>query len=112
MSDLISRDELIKELEAHCNNVSGDVDSVIGQTYRMAYQHAIEVVKIYPPAYDVEKVVAELECRENFYHNCALGEVLENGHTLDAEGFLSKKNAYSDAIDIVKRGGVSNEYDA
>lgn len=98
MSDLINRDELIKELEAHCNNVSGDVDSVIGQTYRMAYQHAIEVVKIYPPAYDFDNIVAELEEEKK--------KSLKLWQQYKLKDDIGKMFGFKEAIDIVKRGGV------
>lgn len=51
----------------------------------------------------IEKLIGRLEEREKYYHECALDEIMENGHTLDAEGFLGKEDAYGDAISIVNQ---------
>ena len=51
----------------------------------------------------VKKLIGRLEGRKKYYHKCALNEVMENGHTLDAEGFLGKEDAYNDTISIVNQ---------
>lgn len=45
----------------------------------------------------IEKLIGRLQGREQYYHECALDEIMQNGHTLDAEGFLGKEDAYGDA---------------
>jgi len=66
MADLIDRDELIKTLEAHCNAIAKDESKILQQTYRMAYRHAIEVIKIYPRAYDMDNVEAKIKRHSYF----------------------------------------------
>ena len=46
----------------------------------------------------IDKLIERLEGREKYYHECALDEIMENGHTLDAEGFLGKEDAYADGF--------------
>lgn len=55
-----------------------------------------------------EKLIGRLEGREKYYHECALDEIMTNGHTLDAEGFLGKEDAYGDAISIINQ--LAEEY--
>ena len=77
MSDLISRSKLLKEIEVW----GGCVEAL----------H--EYISIMPTAYDVEKVVAELESLSN----------------AEADYYYATSNDVIDrenAIDIVKRGGV------
>lgn len=60
-----------------------------------------EIINEMPTAYDVEKVVAELESAENYYYD----------DTLDAEcNLVMFKSIRQDvAIDIVKKGGVKKK---
>ena len=51
----------------------------------------------------IEKLIGRLQGREQYYHECALDEIMQNGHTLDAEGFLGKEDAYGDAISITNK---------
>ena len=60
MSDLISRSAVIKALE-ECN-----LDKQLFE------KDVFEKINAIPIAYDVEKVVAELEEMANHYHKCCL----------------------------------------
>lgn len=56
----------------------------------------------------IEKLIGRLKGREKYYHECALDEIMKNGHTLDAEGFLGKEDAYGDVLSIVNQ--LAEEY--
>ena len=56
----------------------------------------------------VEKLIGRLEEKEKCYHERALDEIMNNGHTMDAEGFLEKEDTYGDATSIVKE--LAEEY--
>ena len=85
MNDLISRSELIKVLKDRATN-----EAIMG--YMTAYDvtnSIIDEVEEQPTAYDIDKVVEELESDER--------------HTFD--GCINKRYA----IEIVKHGGVVTE---
>ena len=77
MSDLISRSELIKELNKYCGN----------QKYLVS-ENIREIINNQPTAYDVDKVVEEIEA---------------SGKNTDV--CIRKIRA----IEIVKKGGVSDD---
>lgn len=56
-----------------------------------------DIIKGQSTAYDVDKVVEELRAEEEYYGN------IDD----DDSYYLGKKNAFEEAIDIVKRGGVT-----
>ena len=58
-----------------------------------------EIIEKQPTAYDVENVVEALEEQQEYY-----------SFDLDNDLDCAKYKAYKNAIDIVKRGGVDNEY--
>ena len=72
--------------------IDADKFKVYLQEY-LGYGHAIPWVDAQPTAYDVEKVVAELED-------------LKSKRSDDSIYGIGVLNGYSEAIDIVKRGGV------
>ena len=85
MSDLIRRSKVIsvlEQLEEH--SLSGKMD----------ISNAIYLLKNQSTAYDIDKVVEELEKREEHYVEM-----------LDWQG----QSAICDAIEIVKHGGVSDD---
>ena len=103
MSDLISRSELLKRF---CVNKHGhriperDCDNF---DVTVSVKDAKTIIKEQPSAYDVDKVVEklnELEVKENTRY--------KNGDFGDFDGlyYYIKK---SDAIEIVKHGGVSDD---
>ena len=94
MSDLISRSELIKHFEAIQQQ-----ENVVG----LEFIAMIDEIKEQPTAYDIDKVVKEL----NKLDIKAIKRY-KGGTFGDYEGtdYYFKK---SDAIEIVKQGGVSEE---
>ena len=100
MSDLISRSKVIsilEQLEEH---------SLSGQMY---ISNAIYLLKNQPTAYDIDKVVEELEIKEN-------EAVLKAPNTSDLQNpdyqkWMMKSYGFKDAIEIVKQGGVRMESD-
>lgn len=56
-------------------------------------------------AYDLDKIVEQLEKEATKYHNTALMECLENGHTFTFENADGKECGVLKAIEIVKSGG-------
>ena len=77
MSDLISRNKMIEDIHSHINNI-------VDKDVKEVYESFIDFINRQPVAYDVERVVEELQ--EGEY---------------DAGLIVTKE-----AIDIVKRGGV------
>ena len=99
MSDLISRSELIKVLKDRATN-----EAIMG--YMTAYDvtnSIIDEVEEQPIAYDIGKVVKELEELDDKsitrYKNGNFGD-------FDGVEYYIKKR---DAIEIVKHGGVSDD---
>ena len=85
MSDLISRSELIKELNKYCGN----------QRYLVS-ENIREIINNQPTAYDIDKVVEKLEERARTVNVIGYGTIYE----------AINKDV---AIEIVKRRGV--DYD-
>ena len=84
MSRLIDADKLLAELrEYHPLSISSGI---------------LSDIEYFPTAYDIDKVLGELE--ERYYTYCGLFEYEED---LYKDG---RFDAYNDAIEIVKRGGV------
>ena len=99
MSDLISRSELIKVLKDRSTN-----EAIMG--YMTAYDvtnSIIDEVEEQPTAYDIGKVVEELKELDDKsitrYKNGNFGD-------FDGVEYYIKKR---DAIEIVKKGGVSDD---
>ena len=89
MSDLISRSELIKELNKYCGN----------QRYLVS-ENIREIINNQPNAYSVEKVVEKLE-EIRAKKTC-------NKEKCDTKD-LCRICVVDDAIEIVKQGGVSDD---
>ena len=111
MSDLISRSKLIKAFNNKNVQITFDlpVEEVLGEDvdlddFAMLVQDAIQVYKKMvidtienqPTAYDVDKVVEELEERK--HEICLSDDDLEH-----------YQNGIDNAIEIVKQGGVSDD---
>ena len=82
MSDLISRSALIRNISKVCGDLGIELPDQV-----------IDMITAQPIAYDVEKVVAELEKAES----------VKNFGSVNSRNLLIPLN---DAIDIVKAGGV------
>lgn len=94
MSDLISRSKVIsvlEQLEEH--SLSG----------KMNISNAIYLLEMQPTAYDVDKVVKELEENASRYTKKYLTPYGNNGYR-DTKAISIHK-----AIEIVKKGGVSDD---
>ena len=100
MSDLISRSELIKELNKYCGN----------QRYLVS-ENIREIINNQPTAYSVDKVVEELEelrkkdvCDYLYCDVCA--------YTDKCSGVTDQSNnlKWDKAIEIVNQGGVSDDF--
>ena len=104
MSDLISRSELLKEIEKYkFGAISNDIErEYIKNTI-------LDFINFQPTAYDIDKVVEELEIRVNEANNNCLCEMHENGHTLDFENENGRIKGLKEAIEIVKQGDVSDD---
>ena len=99
MSDLISRSELLKRLEEW--NTSDETDKAL---YNFALHRIIEQ----PTAYDIDKVIEELE--EIKGSACDGKSCSECEYTSDClEGEQSEKVAIDKAIEIVNQGCVSDD---
>lgn len=62
MSDLISRRALLKKLESMTNDNS---EYIRNNSHQFTYKELAYIICNQPTAYDIEKVVAELEAKEN-----------------------------------------------
>ena len=89
MSDLISRSELIKHFEAIQQQ-----ENVVG----LEFIAMIDEIKEQPTAYDVDKVVVNLE---------QLADA-SNDHMYESY-FEGKEDGIREAIEIVKQGGASED---
>ena len=90
MSDLISRSELIKELNKYCGN----------QRYLVS-ENIREIINNQPNAYSVDKVVEELE---------SFSKLAEDRWTNGTSKYAYQEHkCWVKAIEIVKQGGVSDD---
>ena len=87
--DLISRSALFKQLQEEKVPFDAKIN---------------EIINVQPCAYDVEKVVAELEEKKELLHKMAYKEISKIGHSWDFECFSGQKMAYENAIEIVRNG--------
>ena len=95
MGRLIDADVLIEELKLKSENTMNDIE-------HRALNRAINTVKRQPIAYDVEKVVEELESKkEKYYKDFELAT-----DTLDIMCYGNMSNVYGHAIEIVRKGGA------
>ena len=95
MSDLISRSELIKFFKEHMRTA---------KDFREIIINIIPTIKNQPTAYDVDKVVDELEKRKALYERL-IGYGSKNGTTTEKNQHIKAIDVLNDAIEIVKRGG-------
>ena len=111
MSDLISRSALLKKMNDKGVQITFDlpVEEILGEyvdidDFAMLVQDAIQAyrkmvidtIKDIPTAYDVEKVVEELDCNSRFIDDI-------NEHNIKC---ISCVVGQKTAIDIVRRGGI------
>lgn len=89
MSDLISRKLVLDKLKDF-----SDMYTLEEET-RIVLETIVRIVTEQPTAYDVEKVVAELEELANHYHKCCLVDYNEGAEV-----------GVRETMAIVRRGGV------
>lgn len=95
MGDLISRSELLKQLETKPKNSTVPKEVKLKDLITYYHEKVIEVIEDMPTAYDVDKVVEELD----------LGNEL-----IDTENFSKvMKDCFDDMRIVVKQGGVSDD---
>ena len=101
MSDLISRDALIKELEDMCNGqLIGNPNVTL-----VSFGDVIDKVFEQPTAFDVEKVVEKME--EMSLEYAINGQQFsEDGWDNHAKREYGISKAYDKAIEIVRKGGI------
>ena len=90
MSDLISRSELIKELNKYCGN----------QRYLVS-ENIREIINNQPNAYSVDKVIKELESFAKLAEDRFVNGTSEHAY--------QEHKCWVKAIEIVKHGGVSDD---
>ena len=96
MSDLISRSALIEYLEK--------VTVTEGITFDTGFKQILTDIRNAPTAYDLDKVVRELEELKDEYDHSCIADTYQRGASDGAKWFKKK------AIEIARRG-VSNEID-
>ena len=95
MSDLINRSEVndvIDELEVY---TCGRPNTMKVEISVLQLQRLINKLKNIPTAYDLDKVVDELETNKQ--------------NALEVEESIKEYNVWNEAIEIVKQGGVSDD---
>lgn len=110
MSDLISRSALIeliqKDIEKTASFMNtaekydGSFEKLYGQLNTL--ENYKSIISDMPTAYDVEKVVAELEKLKQHNKELSEGAYLED----DKSFYFCAYTNFARAIEIVKRGGV------
>ena len=101
MSDLISRSELIKELNKYCGN----------QKYLVS-ENIREIINDQPNAYSVDKVVQELEEKTDFLKNCTKygnKNAEQQAESYSTMMMYEVADLVDDLTEIVKHGGVSDD---
>lgn len=101
MSDLISRSELIKELNKYCGN----------QRYLVS-ENIREIINNQPTTYDIDKVVQELEEKTDFLKNCTKygnKNAEQQAESYSTMMMYEVADLVDDLIEIVKQGGVRED---
>ena len=127
MSDLISRSELLNAFNNTGIQITFDlpveeilVEDVYIDDFAMLIQDAIQsykemvidTIKNQPKAYDIDKVVKELEERTDFLKNCTkYGNKNSKQQTESYSTMMMYEVAdfVDDLLEIVKQGGVSDD---
>lgn len=103
MSDLISRSELLKEIEKY------KFGAISNDTEREYIKNTIlNFINFQPTAYSVEKVVEELEKRKALHERLVDYET-KNGTVTEKYQHVKAIDVLNEAIEIVKQSGVSDD---
>ena len=92
---LIDADKLIEEINMIGNGIRME-DKLTTLDFNIGLSYAMQMVKAQPTAYDVEKVVAELEEESNFFSGIPMGSLQKAYYC----------NGVEKAIEIVRKGGI------
>lgn len=84
MDDLIRRSDVINLIMQHGKDVHCS-EPIINNIYEMAHRHIVDIIKIIPTAYSVEKVVKNIK---------------------SLSGYAIYKETFDLIIEIVRKGGV------
>ena len=101
MSDLISRSELIKELNKYCGN----------QRYLVS-ENIREIINNRPTTYVIDKVVQELEEKTDFLKNCTKygnKNAEQQAESYSTMMMYEVADLVDDLIEIVKHGGAGKD---
>ena len=101
MSDLISRSELMKELNKYCGN----------QRYLVS-ENIREIINNQPTSYDIDKVVEELEERADFLKDCTKygnKNAKQQAESYNTMMMYEVADLVDDLIQIVKQGSVYDD---
>lgn len=99
MSRLIDAEELINERPENLNpNMNDEIKSAYNKGWNDCNSEWFSLIKEQPTAYDVNKVIEQLESEAS---HCA--SFFDGYYTDDYE--RGKFEAYNEAVEIVKRGG-------
>lgn len=99
MGDLISRSELLKQLETKPKHSTVPKEVKLKDLITYYHEKVIEVIEDMPTAYDVDKVVDELQCDR--CESCSFIEV--------CAGSKCCTECHKKIIEIVKHGVVSDD---
>ena len=108
MSDLIGRSELLKSINEEAKKIPIDaekyhIDTNVIDGMNATLKAITNIVKEQPTAYDVDKVVEELEENAGRYTKKYVTPYGNNGYK-DTKAISIHK-----AIEIVKKGGVADD---
>lgn len=111
MADLISRSELLKIIEDEEKELPLDaekyhIDKNVVDGMKASLIAIKNIVTEQQTAYDVEKVVEQLEQQAEQYHRRA-DEYAQKGVDRQCEHMAGKACSYEYAIEIVKAGGLN-----
>ena len=107
MSDLISRSELLKEIEKY---KFGAISNNAEREY--IKKTILDFINFQPTVYDIDKVVEELEERTDFLKGCAKygnKNAKQQDKSYDTMMMYEVADLADDLIEIVKSGGVSDD---
>ncbi|MBQ8279515.1 MAG: hypothetical protein IJZ23_07015 [Roseburia sp.] len=90
---LIDADALIENIKKSAESKKEVISGIVLEVCDMTHRHIIEIAEIQPTAYDVEKVISDLEREKMIICGCHMIET--NVIRID------------DAIEIVRKGGMN-----
>lgn len=111
MSDLISRSELINEINGIYLHVSGvrSGKGILSKCMDSYKELVIKTIKEQPTAFDTEKVVQQLEEKTDFLKDCTKygnKDAEQEYKSYSTMMMYEIADLVEDLIDIVKKGGV------